>query len=398
MTKSYLNGRVHALDNLRACMMWLGIVLHVCVNHLSAPSFMPFKDREVSFVADSLLVFIHSFRMPVFFILAGFLAAMMVDTRGVQQMLRNRVRRIALPFAVFWPILFVATVVLVLMFRHVMNTGMIGLAMSDAPKGTPGRPILNTMHMWFIYYLFLFCMLAGLACAGEKFIPARIKQAVQRLFGVLAGNWWGFLVLAMPIAVAGIGFRAGMITPSGSFIPNLPELVHSGMFFLYGWTVYRLREQLLEQYARHCWKFVAGGLVPYAVTGYLFQLYVKDPAAIAHFDLLLAYIYGSASWLWSIALIGLFVRYLPTQNRVLRYLSDSSYWVFMVHMLGTIGFGILLYNAPLGAIAKMSVNVLLTTASCLLTYQVFVRSTWIGVLLNGKRQPRAAVLTAAPAV
>ncbi len=71
--KSFTTGRLHALDNLRACMMWLGIVLHVCVNHLSAPSMLPFKDREVTFVADSLLVFIHAFRMPVFFILAGFL-------------------------------------------------------------------------------------------------------------------------------------------------------------------------------------------------------------------------------------------------------------------------------------------------------------------------------------
>src|SRR4051812_11636191 len=25
--------RLHAFDNLRATMMWLGIVLHVCVNH-----------------------------------------------------------------------------------------------------------------------------------------------------------------------------------------------------------------------------------------------------------------------------------------------------------------------------------------------------------------------------
>lgn len=397
MTNSYLNGRVHALDNLRACMMWLGIVLHVCVNHLSAPTFMPFKDSQVSVVADNLLIFIHSFRMPVFFILAGFLAAMMVDTRGYKQMLRNRVRRIALPFAVFWPILFVATVVLVLMFRHMMATGTIGLAMSDAPKAVPGRPAFNTMHMWFVYYLFWFCMLAGLACALEKFIPAAVKSGVQRLFGALASNWWGFLILAMPIALAGIGFRAGMITPTGSFIPNLKELVHSGMFFLYGWTVFRLREQLLDQYARHCWKFVAGGLVPYLISASLFLVYAKDPAAIAHFDLLLAYVYGSASWLWSIALIGLFVRYLPTQNRVLRYLSDSSYWVFLVHMLGTIGFGILLYNAPLGAVSKMVVNLLATTASCLLTYQLFVRHTWIGVLLNGTRHPRAAVALAVPA-
>ncbi len=397
MTHKLANGRVHALDNLRASMMWLGIVLHVAVNHLSAPSFMPFKDRDVSIFADWTLIFIHSFRMPVFFILAGFLAAMMVDTRGVQAMLRNRVRRIALPFALFWPVLFVATIVLVLMFRHMMATGTIGLAMSDAPKAEAGRPMLNTMHMWFIYYLFLFCMLAGLVCSVQKFSPDWLKSSVTRVFEMLARNWWGFALLAIPMALIGSGYRAGMLVPTGSFIPNINELVHSGMFFMLGWVVYRLREDLLAQYARHCWKYAAGGLVAYAASGFLFQAFVADPAAIPHIEALCAYAYGSASWLWSMALIGLFVRYLPTQNRVLRYLSDSSYWVFLVHMLGTIGFGIALYNAPFGALAKMAINIAATTITCLLSYHLCVRTTWIGVLLNGKRQPRAAALATAAA-
>lgn len=30
--------RLHALDNLRALMMWLGIVLHVALNHLDRKS------------------------------------------------------------------------------------------------------------------------------------------------------------------------------------------------------------------------------------------------------------------------------------------------------------------------------------------------------------------------
>jgi glucan biosynthesis protein C len=397
MANKLINGRVHALDNLRASMMWLGIVLHVAVNHMAGPSLLPFRDRDVSRFADLTLIFIHTFRMPVFFLLAGFLAAMMVDTRGYRAMLRNRVRRIALPFAVFWPLLFVTLGVLVLMFRHMMATGTFGLSLADAPRPDPHRPPINTMHMWFIYYLFLLCMLAALACALDTYIPPRLKLAAQKSFEVLASHWWGFLVLAIPIAIVGSGYRAGMMAPNGSFIPNVSELVHNGMFFVYGWTVYRLRDAVLARYAAHCWKFALAGLVAYIGSGILFQAFTKDPLAIARIEALTAYVYGSASWLWSIALVGLFVRYLPTQNRVLRYLSDSSYWVFMVHMVGTIGFGILLYNAPFGALAKMSINVLATTATCLVTYHVFVRHTWIGVLLNGKRHARAAASAVAPA-
>lgn len=386
MANSLQHGRVHALDNLRAAMMWLGVVLHVSVNHMAGPAILPFKDRDVSQYADFTVFFIHTFRMPVFFVLAGFLAAMMVSKRGNATMVRNRLRRIALPFALFWPVLFVATVVLVFAFRHMMSTGSFGLSMADAPQRVPGRPLLNTMHMWFVYYLFLFCMLAGAACALEKFIPARVASAWRALFEVLARNWWGFLLLAIPLALVGSGYRAGILAPTGSFIPNFSELVHNGVFFVFGWAVYRLRDEMLAYFAKHCWKFACAGLAFYIAAGGIFNEIIKDPLAIPHVEMLAAYVYGCASWLWSIALIGLFVRYLSTQNRALRYLSDSSYWVFMVHMLCTIGFGVLLYNTPFGALGKMAINILATTVTCLVTYHLFVRNTWIGVLLNGKRR------------
>jgi hypothetical protein len=37
----------------------------------------------------------------------------------------------------------------------------------------------------------------------------------------------------------------------------------------------------------------------------------------------------------------------------------------------------------------MALNILATTAACLLTYHVLVRSTLIGVFLNGHRQPQS---------
>jgi glucans biosynthesis protein C len=83
--------------------------------------------------------------------------------------------------------------------------------------------------------------------------------------------------------------------------------------------------------------------------------------------------------------LGFFSRYLPRQNRVLKYLSDSSYWVYLVHLAGTIGFGILLYDAPFGVAGKMLLNISATTTVCLLSYHWLVRNSWIGVLLNGRR-------------
>lgn len=396
MSTSFENGRLHALDNLRAMLMWLGIVLHVAINHLTGPALLPFKDPQTTPVADLLVMFIHAFRMPAFFVLAGFLAAMMVAGRGYGAMLRNRVRRVALPFAVFWPLMFIGLVVLVLVWAHLMQRDSFGIDIAIAPKKTQGRPVLNTMHMWFLYYLFIFCVLAALACAIGRRLPV-LAAALARPVDILARSWWGVLLLAVPMAVAGSAYPAGMLAPNGSFIPNLRELVHSGMFFAFGWAVYRQRAVLLPRFAAQCWRYAAAGAVPYLLSGALFVLYMKDKTAMPHFELAIAYAYGLAGWIWSIALLGLFTRYLPTQNAVLRYLSDASYWVFMVHMLGTVGFGALLFKLQVPGEVKMALNIAATTLACLVSYHLFVRRTWIGVLLNGARKPAASRGTALPA-
>ncbi len=59
-----------------------------------------------------------------------------------------------------------------------------------------------------------------------------------------------------------------------------------------------------------------------------------------------------------------------------------------MHIVGTAGFGILLYDTSLSLAPKMLINIILTTLACLVTYHLFVRNTWIGVLLNGKKHAK----------
>ncbi len=379
--------RLHALDNLRAALMWLGIVLHVAVNHITGPAVLPFRDPAATPVADMVLLFIHAFRMPTFFVLAGFLAAMMAANRGHQAMLKNRMRRIALPFAVFWPLVFAAMVALVLVWAHLMRFGTFGIDVAVAPQPVPGRAALNTMHMWFLYYLLIFCVLAAGACSLARRVPL-LTRRINHVADALTRNWWGVLLLTLPLGLIGALYPQGLLAPNGSFIPNPAELIHNGLFFCFGWALYRQRTALLAKFAAQCWWYAAAGWVSYFATVALL-LALEGKADLPHLALGIAFAYGLTGWVWSIALIGMVCRYLPTQNRVLRYLSDSSYWVFMVHMLGTIGIGALLFKVHLPGEVKMLINIAATTMLCLATYHLFVRNTWIGVLLNGRRKGSA---------
>jgi fucose 4-O-acetylase-like acetyltransferase len=243
-------------------MMWLGIVLHVSLNHIVGESPAPWRDAQTSLVADFLIAFIHSFRMPVFFVLAGFFVAMLLKQRGHVDMLKHRLRRLALPFAVFWPVIFPSTVILVMVFVHQMVRGSFGIDPSLVPK-PPNGPLLNTLHLWFLYMLMWFCVLTAVSARLAQELPVLPIRALESTLTTLATRWWGFLVLALPLAWAGASYRAGLVLASGSFMPHLTEWVQSGVFFLVGLALYANRARSLAHFSQRCWAYGFAGLISF---------------------------------------------------------------------------------------------------------------------------------------
>ncbi len=379
------SARSYALDNLRGVMMWLGIVLHVAVNHMVTPTPLPWKDSETSSAADLILLLIHAFRMPVFFILAGFFVARMIEQRGHVGMLRNRLRRIGLPLLLFWPVLAILTGLLALMFVHLMQRGVVGLDPALMPQRAEGQPAIGRLHLWFMFDLLWLYGFSAWLVHMRRFLPVKAMAIVGSAMRRLLSSWWGLLLLAMPLALIGTLYPNGILAPALSFVPNLPELAHHGLFYLAGWAMYTHREVMLPHLEKTCGRYAAIGLVAFMVTLWLLQSVATPGSKVAFPELSIAFFYNCVAWFWSLAMIGAFCKFTRQQTPWLSYLSESSYWVYLVHMLGTIGFGILLYDAPLGWLAKAAINVVATTAACLFSYHAFVRISAIGVLLSGRR-------------
>jgi glucan biosynthesis protein C len=370
--------RLHALDNLRAIMMWLGIVLHAAAAYAVADQTpIPWRDEQRSMVADLSMAFIHAFRMPVFFILAGYFAGMLGESRGAAGLLRHRAQRLALPYVVFWPILWVTSGLAAIAFLNRMAFGEWGLDPSAIPPSLPQAP--NTMHLWFLWLLFLFCVLTAFALR----LPRRWFALPTEVLARLGASPWGFAVLALPLVLAGLGYPRGLLVPSGFFLPPWPEWLHNGLFFAFGLMLYGRQDTLFPLFKRRCWAYALAGVPFFLATGSMIERQGPGTA--------IALAYNCATWLWSFAAIGLALRFLDLRHAALGYLADSAYWVYLVHFPLTILFGALLFDQPMPAVAKMVLNIGATTLVCLATYQLFVRHTRISVLLNGKRHPRAVM-------
>lgn len=74
----------------------------------------------------------------------------------------------------------------------------------------------------------------------------------------------------------------------------------------------------------------------------------------------------------------------------MRWLADASYWVYLVHLPLLFAIQYRLLDVSLHWTAKFAIAVFATFAVSLASYQLMVRRTVIGRLLNGARQRAAA--------
>jgi hypothetical protein len=91
-------------------------------------------------------------------------------------------------------------------------------------------------------------------------------------------------------------------------------------------------------------------------------------------------------WIMTFGLMGLFRKFLVRENKTMRYLSDSSYWLYLAHMPLIFVAQAVVRSWPLTALVKFILVCGFVTGFLLFTYQIFVRYTWLGTLLNGRRK------------
>jgi membrane-bound acyltransferase YfiQ involved in biofilm formation len=88
------------------------------------------------------------------------------------------------------------------------------------------------------------------------------------------------------------------------------------------------------------------------------------------------------------AVLGLFMRYLHTENPAVTYMSNASYWVYLFHAPILFGLIAWLGGTGLNIYLVALISIVITLAITLASYHLLVRSTIIGRYLSGRRRPR----------
>jgi glucan biosynthesis protein C len=370
------------MDNLRALAMLSGVLFHAALAYSPlAHAFVPTADRVSSTAVDECIWFLHLFRMPLFFVVAGFFAAMLVAKRGIAGMFRNRFKRIALPFVIFLPLVHVALKYSTLHAAEMAQHPSPVLAIIRLLLQTQGLPeqLPGTGHLWFLYYLLFFYVLVW---SAKNFGLEKLGQRVRDL-----GPVWLLGVLPVLLVPALASVSAPHPAPE-SLLPQFWAFGFYGPFFAFGYLLYG-HDAMLERLRPLAPWLLAASLILYGVFWVLLNRQptsVPAPSASLLMALLGAYI---SVWMIFVCLIA-GKSLLNRGNAALRYLSDASYWTYIVHLPILFGIQYCLLDVELPWGIKFTASVLATVGLCLLGYHALIRRTLLGDLL-GVRVPATMV-------
>lgn len=387
--------RLDYLDAARAFALVLGVVFHASLSFL--PTFMGWAVQDVSTspLVSGFVTISHSFRMEMFFLLAGFFACVTVQRKGAREFSRSRVLRLVVPFVAGWFLL-----------RPLLVSGWVmggaslrgdyqfwsGIAAGIKSLETLPAEIFTGSHLWFLYYLALITGLALVVRAGFSAVPVWGKRALaitDAFTGWAATSQWAVSVLALPTGLALWFMRYwGMDTPDRSVVPHLPVLAIYGGFFALGWALGRQRDRMehIAGLSAERWVGAAVGIV-----GVLWLAPVQgQPSHPNYVAAHIGFVASYAVMMWSLVFLtlGVFRRLCDRPRAWVRYVADSSYWMYLIHLPIVIWLQVSLAEVSLPWAVKLAGISVVSVGIALLTYDLFVRSTWLGGLLNGRRHER----------
>ncbi len=248
-------------------------------------------------------------------------------------------------------------------------------------------------HLWFLW--FLLWLVAGFALVAlivdrrppRGGGPGAVQSGLRMRPATPGRIMWSMVPLTLvPQLFMGRFGTYPVFGPdtSDGFIPVPHILAYYAAFFTFGVLMFRRKGSsgalLSDTIGGRWWLYLPITMLVVFPAGLSFTfdpIWFSWPVASM---LQVAYAWGMC-----FGLIGLFRALLRKERRGVRYLSDSSYWLYLIHLPVVIAAQVIVRDWDLPAEVKFVVICVGVTALLLAGYQLFVRYTPIGTLLNGKK-------------
>lgn len=241
-------------------------------------------------------------------------------------------------------------------------------------------------HLWFLWFLCWFVAAFVVYAILAKAIP------FQSVSGLIISPWryaWLIPLTILPQSMMGVLYPNFGPDTSTGILPMPQVLFYYAIFFFFGALYYDSDDD--EGRLGNRWRMT----LPFALVivfpiGYelavggfgLTDPELLDAGWVRPAAVVLQVVFV---WLMTFGLMGMLRSLYSVESRTMRYVSDSAYWFYLMHLPLIIFFQSLVQNWPIPGVMKFTLACMFTGLLLLVSYQWLVRYTPIGTLLNGPR-------------
>jgi len=313
-----MTDRFHSLDFLRALALLMGVLIHVLMLFLE-----PADGSEPRLGASVIFICIHTWRMPLFMLLAGFFTAFSLAKRDVGNYALNRLIRLGAPILLLWSVIPAIDEAATELFKI---PELISWLFYDVPF------TLRLDHLWFLYYLLLFYgVLLLLESINPKIFSfiADYKLSLTRVLIL----WLPILILLSPVN-----------KPTGGIFGDIPATfgeVHIGSmlfmasFFIIGIQIHKNPHFLESLKQMRFWlpNLIVSSLIPIGLLGW--GGFKDEPFAFSGpLEMWIVNgLAGSATLLLVLSIMGLAMHRISSSGQMLRWLVKLSYPIYVFHLM-----------------------------------------------------------------
>lgn len=362
--------RRYYLDWLRAGLLGLACAVH-CIMPFNTADRWHIMNTDTTFVVTAIAGFCHQWGMPLFFFVSGAAACFSLRSRANGRFVSERFKRLMVPY--FAAVLFLSPVQAYL--QHLNSGGAAVPFLRFCVEFFRGAEFgfnltfgLPGFHLWFLHFLFAFCVvalplfIAFRSTRGVRFIE-RLAAGVARPATLLLG--------AAPIALTLILLK-----------PKYPEYegwmftVYWFVFFVYGY-VFAADTRFEAAVRRLGWWALVLGMACFASMGGLYAAGLAEPwERFPDYSIgcmLYAVLSGLNTWAWVLFLLFLGIRFLSGGGRWIGHVNEGALPFYILNHPVIVAVAFFVVQTPFGIPAKIGLIAVPSVVLPILGFMFLVR-------------------------